>query len=69
MSVHQGFWPDLCARCFDPAIEFTFNAILPRNRQRSALTDTFLDHLKQRIAALVAGDDPRAAPSLRIRPA
>lgn len=67
MSVHQGFWPDLCARRFEPVIEFTYNAILPRGRQRSALTDTFLDHLNARIAALIAGDDPRAGPSLRMR--
>jgi DNA-binding transcriptional LysR family regulator len=67
MSVHQGFWPGLVARRFEPAIEFTFNAVRSRSRQVSPLTKAFLDELRRRTEALARGADPRAAASLSIR--
>ncbi|QCI63966.1 LysR family transcriptional regulator [Phreatobacter stygius] len=67
MSVHEGFWPGLVARRFEPAIEFTFNAVLPRGRQVSPLTRAFLQQLRRRIEGLSRGEDPRAAASLSIR--
>lgn len=67
MTVHQGFWPGLVARRFEPTIAFTFNAIVSRNRPVSPLAQAFLAELRGRIAALAEGDDPRAAESLTIR--
>ena len=46
---------------------FTFNAIVSRNRPVSPLTKAFLAELRGRIAALAAGDDPRATESLTVR--
>lgn len=67
MGVHQGFWPSLVARRFEPAIEFTFNVVLSRRRQVSPVTRAFLEALRERTEALARGEDPRAAPSLAIR--
>ncbi len=67
LGLYYKFREDIAFRPFSPAIEFTFNVVLPRDRKRSALTDSFLEYLRLRVAALIDREIEQPNSGLSIR--